>query len=498
MEKLFNMVRPSHLSDVKGHPSVTNKVSRWIESGNIPSFILNYGCRGCGKTTVARIIARSANCENPTKDGPCGECPSCKAALLENNPDILELDAASKNKVEDVKALTEKLSYAPIYKKKVVILDEVHRLSGAAFDSLLKVLEEPPENVIFIFCTTELQKIPDTIISRARKLEYNSLPTSVIVDRLKEVSEKYGKSYEEEALLLIAKASKGAMRDAINFLEDFFEEGITAENVTSDLGLADDLATIGIIDAIRSGDFSAVSFFRDELSKGVRLQSFIDSVITVSLDLLQVISCKSVKDINGTDTYKEALMDLSGKVSFLRISEICDAFSEIRPYGLESSQVEAKIISLFYEESSLSRLETEISILKERIAKLETRTPSEPVLATKDVQNISSDIPFEEEDFEISEDTIVTDVETPEMTILIKDTSTSDDACTFCPNVEDCDGSNCIYDNPPIESEESTGESSIEDERVNDDTEDDVGTDETNAEEIDMDDFFSDFARQFK
>ena len=401
-DKLFNKMRPQTLADVKGHSVVVEKVKRWFRNDTIPSFLLMHGCRGCGKTTVARIIAKVANCEHPTENGPCGECDSCKAAMLGVNQDILELDAASKNKVEDVKALVEKLGYVPFYKRKVVILDEVHRLSATAFDSLLKTLEEPPENVIFIFCTTELQKIPDTIVSRARKLEFSALPVSVIKERLAEICKKFEKPYEDAALIAIAKASRGAMRDAINYLEDFFEIGITEENALSELGLANELQVIQIIEGICEGDYKKAVFgFRSVQKKGAKLISFIDSMISVCIDLLQAKEEGMVKNIDGTDCYREEIARVSGMHSMLKLSEICHSFSDIRPLGLEPIQIEGMVISLLVEDSSIVLLEKKVASLETLLNNQSAIRPAETNIAkTLDTPVLPSindaEIPFED------------------------------------------------------------------------------------------------------
>lgn len=528
-DKLFNLMRPQSLADVKGHKVVTDKVRRWIKSDSIPSFILMYGCRGCGKTTVARILSKVANCDNPNENGPCGECPSCKQAAQGINPDILELDAASRNKVEDVKALTEKLGYLPFFKKKVVILDEVHRLSATAFDSLLKTLEEPPENVIFIFCTTELQKIPDTIVSRARKLEFNSLPTPVISDRLAEICKQYEKPYEEAALLAIAKASGGAMRDAINNLEDFFEIGITEENVLSELGLASEQVVLSMIEGMCEGSWEkSVLNFRKEVTKGMRLQSFIDSVISVCLDLMQANVTNSVSEVSGTDAYRETVLKVSGHVSFVKLSEICNTFSQIRPIGLDAVQIEGTITSLLIEQSSVEILRKQVEELTERVNALENGTSAKvAVFSTEPVATtISEELPFEEdvewdkiegtsipfdEPVKVEEvgdrnetatpepvpaETIQTETEKAEVDDEEEFTEELSD-CDNCPYIEECTGEKCILEQLN-NNKEGNGEKAADDSSNTEDGNGDNADESEGAEEApDADDFFSSLARLF-
>ncbi len=532
MEKLFNLERPQTLSSVKGHPIIVQRVSRWVESGNIPSFILLHGCKGCGKTTVARIISKSANCENPTKDGPCGICESCKAAATGSNMDILELDAASKNKVEDVEKVVEKLQYVPYYKKRVCIFDEVHRLSDAAFSSLLKVLEEPPEDVIFIFCTTEIHKIPDTIKSRARQLTFAALPVSVIVERLVEICEKYSIEYEKDALYLIAKYAKGAMRDAVNTLEDYLDcDKIKVEDVISGLGLAADDMIFSIIENIVQGNYEAVSIFRSAVNKGLRVQNLIESITSVVLDVLQYKATNSTDNICGTDVYKEGIVALAIKATFSRFSEMISYFSSIRPIGLEPFQVEAGMVGLIVEESTVSRLEREIEKLKTdikngavvNVTPVVTALPSLPAEECIERDELSyvlpeEDIPFESLD--VSELPYNEDIGVVEQPATVEEPcaveeavfNTADFSCDDCECIDTCDGSVCYkmsggfvdvgsHDNIPFPDEEIKGDAKAE---VEENLSTDVGSGEedvNDASDEDADDgffadLFSDFVRQ--
>lgn len=382
-EKLFNVERPLSLDSVKGHEVVVARISHWFETGNVPSFILSEGCRGCGKTTTARIIARYVNCDNPSKNGPCGECESCRKAMLGNNLDIIELDAASKNKVEDVKTLEEKIHYMPFYKKKVVILDEVHRLSEAAFSSLLKLLEEPPEHCIFIFCTTEAQKIPDTIRSRARQLTFSALPVNIIVERLREICTKYNVNAEEEALAILARNANGAMRDAVNYLEDFFDGDITVERVRVGLGVPSTELVFTIIEGMLEADFKCIRAFRESVARGVRLNILIEHLVRTCMDAAQIKIGADMSLINGTENYKEGVIRLSKKATFVRFAEFIKAFGTVRYVGVESYQVESVIVSTMIEESSVSILARKIEALESELAGLKSgRVVVDDIVAT--------------------------------------------------------------------------------------------------------------------
>lgn len=462
MEKLFNIERPKTLSEVCGHKMITQRVGIWCEKDTIPSFILMYGNRGCGKTTTARIIANAANCENPTKDGFCGKCPSCLSAMKGTHPDIIELDAASKNKVEDVKEISEKLSYVPFYKKKVVIFDEVHRLSDAAFSSLLKILEEPPENVIFIFCTTELQKIPDTIKSRARLLTFNALDTNTITSRLEEICKKYDKKYEYDALLLIAKNSGGAMRDAINSLEDFFDEEITLENVISSLGIADYNKVCSLLSSVFKGDYQkSLETFNICMENGTRIQSFVDSCISILIDVIYYLTSKTTEGLEGSDSYKEGVVALSSTTTLPIAAAVIKDFCELRPQNLSELQLQANILSIISNDCTLNALNLKVSELEERLCRLENNQPlakekvspnESGVVMTETVSTAENEIEYVPENFEGSdistESEDLENIEKPSKDDFVDcDHSLLPEEirCDGCKFIDTCDGENCQY-----------------------------------------------------
>ena len=197
---IYNEYRPLTLEEVRGQEPIKNQLKAMFESGSVPNALLFVGPRGTGKTTIARIVARFVNCSDPHGD-PCNECESCKSILAGASPDVLELDAASNNKVDDVRAIIENAQYSPVGNMKVYILDEVHMFSQGAWNALLKILEEPPKNVLFILCTTEEQKIPATIVSRCRKMYFERVELSEIVDFMEDICEEKMKAYDKDALL---------------------------------------------------------------------------------------------------------------------------------------------------------------------------------------------------------------------------------------------------------------------------------------------------------
>ena len=233
--------RPEVFDDVVSQGHIVNTLQNAIRMDRVAQAYLFSGPRGTGKTTTARLLAKALNCENGPTPTPCGTCKSCVAIKDGRSLDVREIDGASTNSVEDVRALREEVGYAASKgKRKVYIIDEVHMLSLPAFNALLKTLEEPPLHVIFVFATTELNKVPDTILSRCQRYNFRRIPTLKIVGELKKIVEQRGLEAEEEALFLLGRKAGGAMRDALSLMDQmisFSDSGITADDVRGLLGI---------------------------------------------------------------------------------------------------------------------------------------------------------------------------------------------------------------------------------------------------------------------
>ena len=241
---LYRQYRPTRFADVIGQEHITTTLRNQVSSDRPAHAYLFCGTRGTGKTTSARILARAVNCLSPEDGEPCGKCEACLITASEGASDITEIDAASNNSVNDVRDLIENAQYAPLnLRRRVFIIDEVHMLSGAAFNALLKTLEEPPEHILFILATTEPQKLPATIISRCQRFDFHRLSMTDLKKTLKSVLSQAGASIEDGGLSLIARAAQGGMRDALSLADQclaFCGDNVTTQNVYDVLGSMED------------------------------------------------------------------------------------------------------------------------------------------------------------------------------------------------------------------------------------------------------------------
>ena len=241
---LYRKFRPTSFEDVKGQDHIITTLQNQIKANRIGHAYLFCGTRGTGKTTVAKIFAKAVNCEHPVDGSPCGECAMCRSIAAGTSMNVIEIDAASNNGVDNIREIREEVTYRPTEGKyKVYIIDEVHMLSIGAFNALLKTLEEPPEYVIFILATTEVHKIPLTILSRCQHYDFKRITIDTIAARMNELMEAEQVDVEEKAIRYIAKAADGSMRDALSLLDQciafYLGQKLTYDNVLEVLGAVD-------------------------------------------------------------------------------------------------------------------------------------------------------------------------------------------------------------------------------------------------------------------
>ena len=252
-EALYRRFRPKTFNEIIGQDHITTILKNQILQSRLSHAYLFTGTRGTGKTSLAKVFARAINCLNPHDAEPCNECENCLEAISGKAVDIIELDAASNNSVDNIRELRDKAIYLPTkLKYKVYIIDEVHMLSKGAFNALLKILEEPPKHLIFILATTEPERIPKTIISRVQRFDFKRIDEDLIAKNLSRVLDSIGKKYEDEAVQIVARAGAGSMRDALSMLESTisYSDTLTKESVLKALGLLDESYSTGIVEAI--------------------------------------------------------------------------------------------------------------------------------------------------------------------------------------------------------------------------------------------------------
>ena len=295
-QALYRKWRPQTFADVIGQQHVTDTLRAQLQSGRLSHAYLFTGTRGTGKTTCAKILARAVNCEHPVNGDPCNECPSCRGILDGSVLDVTEIDAASNNGVDNIRDLRDETRYTPAQvRKRVFIIDEVHMLSIGAFNALLKTLEEPPEHVLFILATTELHKVPATILSRCQRFDFRRIGAEDIARRLLDVAAGEGIELTEGAARLIARLADGAMRDALSMLDRAAAAGaVDEQTVTAALGVMGQDDGIRLAEHLKAGDLAAAVGLLDEYyNAGRDLASVYDQMLGLIRDALLVKTSKT-------------------------------------------------------------------------------------------------------------------------------------------------------------------------------------------------------------
>ena len=359
---LYRKWRPETFSEVKGQDPIVKTLKNQVASSHTAHAYLFNGTRGTGKTSVAKIMAMAVNCENPTDGEPCLKCSTCLSIAKGSNLNIREIDAASNNGVDNIREIKEDVIYKPTSGRyKVYIIDEAHMLSSAAFNALLKTLEEPPEYVIFILATTEISSIPITISSRCQRYDFKRISVETISDQLTELAEKENILIEEKAVRYIARSADGAMRDALSLLDRCVSfsvgEEITYENVLDILGAVDTDTFSEMYNCLKDGNvLASLEVLKNALDDGVVINRFINDLIDYLRNVL-LINCSM--DENG-DVPEELMPDISdANLDRLREDASASDADTVMYFIKELSELSEKI-----KKSNHKKTLTEVAVIK--------------------------------------------------------------------------------------------------------------------------------------
>ena len=399
---LYRKFRPDNFADVKGQDHIVTTLTNQIKHNRIGHAYLFCGTRGTGKTTVAKILAKAVNCEHPVNGSPCNECAMCKAIQAGTAMNVIEIDAASNNGVDNIREIREEVSYRPTEGKyKVYIIDEVHMLSTGAFNALLKTLEEPPSYVMFILATTEAHKIPITILSRCQRYDFHRITIDTIAARLDELLKVEGVEAEEKAVRYVAKAGDGSMRDALSLLDQciafYLGQELTYDKVLEVLGAVDTEVFSKLLRKVIRGDVTGSIHILEELIVGGReLSQFVGDFTWYMRNLLLVKTSENPEEAIdvSSDNMKllkeeSTMLDVETLMRYIRI--FSDLSNQIRYATQKRVLVEIALIKL-----CRPAMETNLDSVLDRLRVLEQRMDERPVQQVI-VQQGSGKMPAETE-----------------------------------------------------------------------------------------------------
>lgn len=400
-QAIYRKFRPKIFDDVLGQEHVTRTLKNQIMSQNIAHAYLFSGIRGTGKTSTAKIFARAVNCLNNHEGNPCNECEICISILDETNMDVIEMDAASNNGVDDIRELRDKVMFLPVKSKyKVYIIDEVHMLSKGAFNALLKTLEEPPEHLLFILATTEPQKIPATILSRCQRFDLKRINADIIVENMKKICNELEIKYEEKALKLIAANSEGAMRDAQSILDRCisFNSQVDYDTVINLLGTVNYQVILEAVEAIADKNIvKTMSLVDNILNSGKELTFFLDELIICFRNMLIIKTTNSSDNLmriseDETNEIKELNKKISVEEIVKIIEELSIAQSECKKALNPRVLLETKLIKMLHNVHYVN-----LDVLVERIENIESSIngkyqPKDAVKEPESTENIERTI----------------------------------------------------------------------------------------------------------
>ena len=410
-QALYRKYRPLTFSDVVGQEQVTKTLQKELTDGKTVHAYLFTGTRGTGKTSCAKILARAVNCQHPVNGDPCLQCEQCKASLLDENTDIVEIDAASNNGVDSIRELRELINFAPANSKyRVYIIDEVHMLSSGAFNALLKTLEEPPAHVIFILATTEVHKLPATILSRCQRFDFRRIDSEKIAERIQYVAEKEGLTVTDDAATLIASVADGGMRDALSILDlcASNNKNIDENTVETVCAMAGNDYLIDLTDCLKQGDTEKALILIEELNNSsVDMLRLLSELTSHFRDLMIVKTVKGAKKPIVCSSKRMAALenqaeDFDIKEIICCLNILQETASKMQS-GNRRSQMELAVIKICN-----PTLSTDLDSLERRVAALEkgnnvriiSAAQPENKSASKKAELIDDEIPLPDSEYE--------------------------------------------------------------------------------------------------
>ena len=422
-QALYRKWRPRNFDEVSGQDHITSILKYQCATGKFSHAYLFCGSRGTGKTSCAKILAKAVNCEHPTAAGPCGVCAACRSIDTGSATDVLEMDAASNNGVDDIRDIRDEVIYTPSeLKYRVYIIDEVHMLSTSAFNALLKTLEEPPEHVVFILATTELQKLPATIISRCQRFDFRRIATDDLCARLHRIAREEGIELSDEAARLIARQAQGGMRDAVSLLElcAGARLPVTPELVTRTIGTTGREGTCRVVKAIADKDFDLLFAVVDDMVSASRdVAVFWQELIGYYRDMLVTKTVKEPsKYLDLTDSEREALVAVSARFTketlLFHIGLLEDAlFAMQKSYAVKRTVCEITLVRLCDPalDTSTESILTRLSRIEEQLVTGAVMAP--PVSASQVVPIPTDEPPMPEPPMDLWEPPVDIPPQTP-------------------------------------------------------------------------------------